>query len=288
MSIARTRHVERQHDQPARDGNTHCSKTRFSLMLFFLPAIAIGIYTVAYRVYLQVYGFRTGLDATTSTFAKHWYPILAVHLLILAPLGLLWVLRLANSGCSVCEEQREATGRVEPAHELHHIWVTLGLLLNAVIVWVFSIVMGSQDASWHQSTLRDTALTPFHMYFFYGSDIAIILLIAATFLYGRNRLPDLMGRDRIPLGFIVVIGAFLFTGIFAVTNEFGHSLWIFEERFTQPVHWPFVVAQVGFIALFPVASLLLERAHTVFLGRRGADDPRVADDIGTGWVDERV
>ena len=97
------------------------------------------------------------------------------------------------------------------------------------------------DGSWHQTVVRDTAFTPSHIpMFFYGFPMAIVLILG-MYLYGRYRIPGTYGPGKgFPWSFAFLLAASV-TEVFQIAfNEWAHSLWITEEIFAAPFHWPFV------------------------------------------------
>ena len=62
-----------------------------------------------------------------------------------------------------------------------------------------------------------------------------------TYLYGRTRLPKVYGASfGFPWSFFFLIAASVTEMMQVAMNEWGHSLWITEEFFAAPFHWPFV------------------------------------------------
>ena len=226
---------------------------------------------VADRVYLQVYGFSKGLDVTTREFSKYWYTVLAVQLVVMAPLAMQRVARLAGSRCQICKAQ-EKVGGVEPQHELQHLWTHLSLIALALVTTAATGFIGATDAAWHQSTFRDTALTPVHIVGFYGLQPLSMVALVAVVIYGRTRLPRVWGPGRgIPLAYAILGGIFLSTMLFFSLNEIGHSQWVFEERFAQPLHWPIALFLIGGLpAMIAIAMGDVARADEL-INARGPD-----------------
>jgi methane/ammonia monooxygenase subunit C len=66
-----------------------------------------------------------------------------------------------------------------------------------------------------------------------------MITTVATFLYGRTRLPHIY-RDRgYPLSMLLMIGGIFSLFLWVAVNEFFHSFWQTEERFSAPLHWGF-------------------------------------------------
>ena len=69
-----------------------------------------------------------------------------------------------------------------------------------------------------------------------------ITLTVGTYLYGRYWLPKVYGAENgFPWSFFLLISASVTEMMQVAMNEWGHSLWITEEIFAVPFHWPFVL-----------------------------------------------
>ena len=82
-----------------------------------------------------------------------------------------------------------------------------------------------------------------------------------TYLYGRTRLPKVYGASfGFPWSFFFLIAASVTEMMQVAMNEWGHSLWITEEFFAAPFHWPFVAygwLASGIFALWAESALRL-------------------------------
>ena len=68
------------------------------------------------------------------------------------------------------------------------------------------------------------------------------ILAIGTYVYGRFHIPALYGKDKgFPWSFFLLISACVLECMGVAFNEWGHSLWISEEIFSAPFHWPFVM-----------------------------------------------
>src|SRR5262249_22169445 len=96
--------------------------------------------------------------------------------------------------------------------------------------------------SCHHTMFRDSALTPTHIPMFYFFFPLSVVLALGAYLYGRFRIPALYSRDKgFPWSFFLLITAAVLECMEVAFNEWGHSLWISEEFFAVPFHWPFVI-----------------------------------------------
>ena len=76
--------------------------------------------------------------------------------------------------------------------------------------------------------------------FFFWFPLGITMTIG-TYLYGRYRLPKVYGAEKgFPWSFAFLIAASANEMMQVAFNEWAHSLWIKEEIFAAPFHWPFV------------------------------------------------
>ncbi len=199
-----------------------------------LMIVGVGVLTalaLAARAYQQVYAWTAGLDATSPEFQHYWMNLLYAMFVLegAAAAGLwgyVWVTR------------PRSLERLEPREELRR----LGTLISIIFVYVFAVFWAAsffaeQDASWHQTVVRDTSFTPSHIMLFYGSFPVYIILGVTAYLYSRTRLPRFAARHSLPW-LIAVAGPFMLLPVVGY-NEFAHSYWILEERFAAPVHWWF-------------------------------------------------
>jgi len=193
----------------------------------------VAVLTVAARIYQQVYAWKAGLDATAPEFQTYWMHMLYAIFVFEACLsaGLWWYLWLSRPG---------DLDHLEPREELRRI----GVALSMIFVYVFAVFIGAsffaeQDATWHQTVVRDTSFTPSHIMLFYGSFPLFIILGIAAYLYARTRLPRFAARHSLPF-VIAVAGPFMLLPVVGY-NEWAHSYWILEERFAAPVHTAFML-----------------------------------------------
>ncbi|MGH8069205.1 MAG: methane monooxygenase/ammonia monooxygenase subunit C [Candidatus Entotheonellia bacterium] len=218
---------------------------------------------ITLRVWQQLFAWTAGLDSTSSEFATYWMPVFWAELAVLGVVAVLWWGWTGFKKCRLCEAQRASVGRVKPGHELSHI----AILWIYTTVGTFSAFMqfaffGEQDATWHQVAIRDTALTPSHIPLFYFWFPLLIITTVATFLYGRTRLPHIY-RDRgYPLSMLLMIGGISSLSFWVAVNEFFHSFWQTEERFSAPLHWGFVIFfYVGGAVIFSIWFQTLPRMY---------------------------
>jgi methane/ammonia monooxygenase subunit C len=215
--------------------------------------IVITVLAVSARLYQQVYAWTAGLDSTSPEFQTYWmnmlYAIFVFEGLAAASLwGYVWFSR------------PKTLENLEPREELRR----LGVLVSIIFVYVFAVYWAAsffaeQDATWHQTVVRDTSFTPSHIMLFYGSFPVYIILGVTAYLYSRTRLPRFAARHSLPW-VIAVAGPFMLLPVVAY-NEWAHSYWILEERFAAPVHWWFIFfAWTG----FGLGGLLLQICDQVY------------------------
>ena len=241
------------------DGVDH-GESRLSLWKLLLPVAAMVTLMVVVRLYQARFGFSTGLDASSPEFAKHWYPWLAFNLIFGVGGIVAWCIWLARTRCKICVRQFGVSGAIDPLHERAHLWSFLCILV-CIFIWTFGWTVHAElDEAWHQSTLRDTSLTPTHIFIFYLQVPVMVGLAVAAALYGRTRLPGLWGpRKGIALAYVLAAGANFSFVMIGALNEFGHSIWVFEERFGNPLHWPLGVGGLGMLAFIPLLVQALGR-----------------------------
>jgi methane/ammonia monooxygenase subunit C len=242
-------------------GDGGAGRDRLSLVKLFVPLAAVATMVLIIRLYLIRFGFSTGLDATSPQFGRHWYPWLAFNLFVVGGSIAAWCIWLARTRCKTCVRQFNLTGAIEARHERLHLW-SFTCLLAVIMVWWFTMTVSTElDAAWHQSTLRDTSLTPNHIFIFYLQAPVMLGLAIASAVYGRTRLPAVWGPKKgTAAAYVVGAGAVFVLLMLQAVNEFGHSLWVFEERFSDPLHWPLAIGGLGTLAFIPMLIQALDRS----------------------------
>lgn len=193
----------------------------------------VGILMIGARLYQQAYAWSAGLDATSPEFQTYWMNLL---------FGQFAAEALAAGGIwgYVWFSRPKDLDRLETREELRRFGVFVALIFCYVfaVFWAGSF-FGEQDASWHQTVVRDTSFTPSHIILFYWAFPIYIILGITAYLYGRTRLPRFAARHSLPW-LIGVAGPFMLLPVVGF-NEWAHSFWIMEERFAAPVHWGFMI-----------------------------------------------
>jgi len=191
--------------------------------------------TAVYEVYEYFFAWRTGLDAASPEFFLTWKIPLLVGLIGITAFTLGWWGWLVRTGKTIAQN-------VSHAEEVRRIAVFWGLVgAVSVTLYVEASFWPNWDGAWHQTAVRDTAFTPAHIPMFYLYFPMGITMTVGTYLYGRTRLPKVYGADKgFPWSFALLIAASVTEMMQVAMNEWGHSLWITEEIFAVPFHWPFV------------------------------------------------
>lgn len=240
-----------------------------------------GLFYLWARWYEGVYGWWAGLDAYAPEFETYWmnflYTEIVLEIVAAAVLwGWLWKTRDRNlekywmhflDTETALERVKGATLRellmkprdssllvLTPREELrrnltHMIWL-------AAYAWAFywgASFFTEQDATWHQTVIRDTDFTPSHIIVFYLSYPTYIITGWASFLYAKTRVPYFAKGLSVPYLFSVV-GPFTILPNVGL-NEWGHTFWFMEEIFVAPLHYGFVV--FGWFAL-AIGGVLLQ------------------------------
>jgi methane/ammonia monooxygenase subunit C len=197
--------------------------------------ILILLAAFAWRIYQQFTAWTKGIDASSHDFTIFYRIPLVVELLGVTAFTLGWWGWLLRTGRTIAQ-------RITHNEEVRRIAVFWGLIgATSVCLYVEASFFPNQDASWHQTAVRDTAFTPSHIPMFYLFFPLGITMTIGTYLYGRTRLPKVYGVEKgFPWSFALLIAASVTEMMQVAMNEWGHSLWIPEEIFAVPFHWPFV------------------------------------------------
>lgn len=217
---------------------------RATRKLINLGPVAIGwglllaIY-VGLRLYQQAFAFKYGLDSTSPEFDTYWVTLFKVEVPLIFGVGIviwtyLWLTRDKN------------LDEIDAETELRRYFSLVGwfLLYTFSFLWIASF-FGEGDATWHQTVIRDTALTPSHIVVFYACIPLYIVCGVSSLLYATTRIPKFSKGFSVPL-IMVVLGPGLILPNLGY-NEWGHAFWLTEEIFSHPLHWGFpVLGWTGF------------------------------------------
>lgn len=206
-------------------------------MFNFIPvAIGWGILCAIYvglRFYQEMYSFKFGLDSTEPMFETYWVTLFKIEVPLIFGVGMLvwaylWFSRDRNMDA------------LKPETELKRYFglVAWFMMYTFSFLWIASF-FGEGDAAWHQTVVRDTALTPSHIVTFYACVPIYIVLGVGSLLYATTRLPLFANNYSVPL-LMAVVGPGLILPNLGF-NEWGHAFWMTEELFSHPLHWGFPV-----------------------------------------------
>jgi len=222
--------------------------------------VGLGAVHLAWRIFMHVHAWTSGLDATAPEYAI-WMNAFYVDTVGIS-IGTLIFFYFVTKDCKTCTAQRAATGTITARHEEHHVWImwTILVALCYELFWVASF-FGESDAVWHQIAVRDTAFTPVHIFLFYGTFPMMISITVGGFLYGRKHLGhSLYHRSKgFPLTWVLMMAAGLTLMVQVTFNEWSHSFWITEEIFSAPLHWPFITFAYLYASIFSVWNQSMAR-----------------------------
>lgn len=256
-----------------------------------LPLILSG-YALLYlwvRWYEEIYGWKAGLDAFAPEFETYWMNFLYLEISLETVVGALlwgWLWRTRDRGLEAFWSHFDSTESVLTYGKGPSLWASLTktrthavtilspreelrrnlthLLWLAAYAWAFyfgASFFTEQDATWHQTVVRDTDFTPSHIIVFYLSYPIYIITGCGAFLYARTRLPYFAKGMSVPYLFSVV-GPFTILPNVGL-NEWGHTFWFMEEVFVAPLHYGFVV--FGWFALALAGVLTQSFTSILFL-----------------------
>lgn len=209
--------------------------------MFISSALLAGSF-IFLRLYQQKYAWynEAGLDAASPGFKTYWFSLFLIELVLVTAITLGWWGWLLRSGATLAA--KAAVTPISKHEEVRRIAVFWGLIgATCVVLYFMASFFPNQDGVWHQTAVRDTALTPSHIVMFFWAFPLGITMTVGTYLYGRTRLPKVYSPDKgFPWSFFLLISASVTEMMQVAMNEWGHSLWITEEIFAAPFHWPFV------------------------------------------------
>jgi methane/ammonia monooxygenase subunit C len=220
-----------------------------NLSSIWMGLAGITVVMAAARVYQQLFAFSKGVDSFSPEFQTYWQNLLYAEWgLEIVGAALLW-------GWLWKTRDRELDKGLAPEVELKRYFNTVMWLMAYAFVVIFAAsIFAEQDATWHQTLVRDTEFTPSHIILFYLAMPLYIILGVAGLLYAHTRLPYYNYKQKgwsLPYLWVVVGPALILVNV--AFNEWGHTFWIMEEFFAAPLHWGFVVlgwTALGFFGVF--------------------------------------
>lgn len=221
-----------------------------------ITVVGISALMVFYRVFQQVFAWKTGLDSTLPEFDQTWMVLLKNELWILSAgwVGLwsyIWVTRDRH------------LDQLKPAEELRRYFtLILFIFCYAFAVYFAASFFAEGDASWHQTVVRDTSFTPSHIVLFYATMPLYVLFGVGSFLYAMTRLPKFAEKISIPY-LLAVTGPLMIIPNLGF-NEWGHAFWLMEEFFSAPLHWGFVVLGWSVLALGGLLMQIMQHLIELF------------------------
>jgi methane/ammonia monooxygenase subunit C len=286
-------------------GATAKEQPLLNIRHLILAIAGLSVLYISVRWYEGLYGWSAGLDAFAPEFETYWmnlfYTAIVLETITAALLwGWLWRTRDPNlerywahfmdtetvltrkRGAALWELLWKTRDRsvvvLTPREELrrnmtHLIWL-------AAYAWAFYWGVSfftEQDATWHQTVVRDTDFTPNHIIAFYFSYPVYIITGGGAFLYAKTRLPFFAKGLSVPY-LCSVIGPFTLLPNVGY-NEWGHTFWFMEEIFVAPLHYGFVI--FGWFALSIGGVLLQVFASTLYLIKKDlCQESNVSDTSG--------
>src|SRR5215204_2551864 len=183
------------------------------------------------------YMFTAGLNSASPEFTRYYRSLFWGEVITLGIFTGVWFGWLIKTGREMVGKPCE---RSEEVRRIAILWSMVGA--TSLTVYLMASFWPNWDGSWHQTMVRDTALTPTHIPMFYFFFPLSVTLAVGTYIYGRFRIPALYAANKgFPWSFFLLISAAVLECMTVAANEWGHSLWSSEEIFSVPFHWPFVV-----------------------------------------------
>jgi methane/ammonia monooxygenase subunit C len=203
----------------------------------FIGCAALLVVNLFLWVWDYKYALTVGLDSSTHAFTTHYRALFWGELLSLGGFTGIWYGWLVRTGRAL--EGQPVTSR-EEVRRIAVLWSIIGA--TSLSLYIEASFWPNWDGAWHQTMVRDTALTPTHIPMFYFFFPLSIILALGGYIYGLFRIPALYAwKKGFPWSFFLLISAAVMEFIQVAFNEWGHSLWLSEEFFSVPFHWPFVM-----------------------------------------------
>ena len=205
--------------------------------LTFVGPLVFIVIAAAIRIWQQGNAWTIGIDASSPAFTRTYRVLFYSEVTASGVIGFWWWTYLIKKGRKIVDE--EVPHEVE-VRRIANFWGLISTI--SVELTIMASFWPNEDGSWHQTAVRDTALTPAHIPMFFLFFPFGIILTVGTYLYGRYWLPKVYGAaNGFPWSFFLLISASVTEMMQVAMNEWGHSLWITAEIFAVPFHWPFVL-----------------------------------------------
>ena len=244
----------------------------------FISSLLLAGSFIGLRIYQQAFAWynEAGLDSASPAFKKYWFSLFVIEVLLVGLISVVWWAYLVRSGKALADQ---VPSKGEEVRRIATFWGLIGA--TCVVLYFMASFFPNQDGVWHQTAVRDTALTPSHIVMFFWAFPIGITMTVGCYLYGRTRLPKIYSPDKgFPWSFFLLISASVTEMMQVAMNEWGHSLWITEEIFAAPFHWPFVTygwLAAGIFALWAESLGRLLQIEDEIVEEEGAQ--RVAQEV---------
>src|ERR1700730_4560246 len=182
------------------------------------------------------FAFSAGLNSASREVTLYYRTLLWGEFHVPCVLTGIWHGRLMRTGREIATQP---FSRAEEVRRIAVLWSIIGV--TSLSIYIEASFWPNWDGAWHQPLVRDTALTPTHIPMFYFFFPLSVVLALGAYLYGRFRIPAVYAPEKgFPWSFFLLISAAVLEFVQVAFNEWGHSLWMSEEFFSTPFHWPFV------------------------------------------------
>jgi methane/ammonia monooxygenase subunit C len=232
-------------------GHVETSRSLLDLRPLLISTAALCGFYFLLRLYEYVFGASAGLDSYAPEFQTFWMTLLwlAVPLSLVAGFGVAGVLWRTRDRMLSALQPREEIRR-------YTVLVQWLVIYAIAIYWAQSFFM-EQSAAWHMTTIRDSDFTPSNIVTFYVAYPILAIIGIGVLFYARTRLPQFASGYSLAL-MVLTIGTFMAIPSVGF-SEWGHSAWLMEEGFVQPLHWGFAIFGWMSLGVFGVVLLIVNR-----------------------------
>lgn len=242
-----------------------------NIFKFWPVALGVGALAAIFlflRLYQGAFAIAYGLDSTSPEFATYWMMLFKIEIPLIFGTGIaiwtyLWVTRDKN------------LANIDAETELRRYFSLVGWFMVYTFAFLgIASFFGEADGTWHQTVIRDTALTPSHIVTFYACVPLYMVMGFSTLMYAMTRIPRFSKGYSVPL-LIVIFGPALILANLGF-NEWGHAFWLTEEIFSHPLHWGFTVLGWTGLAIGGVLLQVIMRMSELFKEISAADQLKAA------------
>ena len=157
--------------------------------LFWGCALVMGA-NIFLWVWDYKFAFTAGLNSASREFTLYYRTLFWGELISLGIFTGIWYGWLMRTGRAL---QGQPFSRAEEVRRIAVLWSIIGV--TSLSIYIEASFWPNWDGAWHQTLVRDTALTPTHIPMFYFFFPLSVVLALGAYLYGNAGFPRCTQRQ---------------------------------------------------------------------------------------------